>query len=211
MIFRKIKLMNSKVKKKNVGIFIFDSVEILDFAGPYEVFASTRLTKKSNAIIHKLSCPFNVFTFTEKKKSITCTGGLTVKSGFTLNNCPKLDLLIVPGGIGTRILLKNNNILNWLVANKDINIIASVCTGSLLLAKAGLLDNKKATSHWGALELLKKLSPSTQILKNKKFVYDKYYTSAGVSAGINMSLHIIEKLLGKKIAQNTAKYIEYNY
>ena len=101
--------------------------------------------------------------------------------------------------------------MNWLVANKDINIIASVCTGSLLLAKAGLLDNKKATSHWGALKLLKKLSPSTQILTNKKFVFDKYYTSAGVSAGINMSLHIIEKLLGKKIAQNTAKYIEYDY
>ena len=108
-------------------------------------------------------------------------------------------------------MLKNNNILNWLAANKDINIIASVCTGSLLLAKAGLLENKKATSHWGALELLKSLSPSTQILTNKKFVFDKYYTSAGVSSGINMSLHIIETLLGKKIAQNTAKYMEYDY
>ena len=108
-------------------------------------------------------------------------------------------------------MLKNNNILNWLVANKEIDIIASVCTGSLLLAKAGLLYNKKATSHWSALKLLKKLSPSTQVLANKKFVIDKYYTSAGVSAGINMSLHIIEKLLGKKIAQNTAKYIEYDY
>ena len=202
--------MNSRIKK-NVGIFIFDSVEVLDFAGPYEVFASTRLSSKSNAAIHKLSCPFNVFTFTEKKKIITCTGGLSVKSDFTLNDCPKLDILIVPGGIGTRKLLKNNNILNWLVANKDINIIASVCTGSLILAKAGLLDNKKATSHWGALELLKKLSPSTRILTNKKFVFDTYYTSAGVSSGINMSLDIIEKLLGKKIAQNTAKYIEYDY
>ena len=203
--------MNSRIKKKNVGIFIFDSVEVLDFAGPYEVFSSTRLTNKSITSIHKLSCPFHVFTFTEKKKIITCTGGLSVKSDFTLNNCPKLDLLIVPGGIGTRVLLKNNNILKWLVANKDIDIIASVCTGSLILAKAGLLHNKKATSHWGALELLKKLSPSTQILTNKKFVFDTYYTSAGVSSGINMSLHIIEKLLGKKIAKNTAKYIEYDY
>ena len=203
--------MNSRIKKKNVGIFIFDSVEVLDFAGPYEVFSSTRLTDKSNASIHKLFCPFHVFTFTEKKKFITCTGGLSVKGDFTLNNCPKLDLLIVPGGIGTRILLKNNNILNWLVANKEIDIIASVCTGSLVLAKAGLLHNKKATSHWGALELLKKLSPSTQILTNRKFVFDTFYTSAGVSSGINMSLHIIEKLLGKKIAQNTAKYIEYDY
>ena len=203
--------MNARIKKRNVGIFIFDSVEILDFTGPYEVFSSARITNKSNASIHKLSCPFNVFTFTEKKIFITCTGGLSVKSDYTLSDCPKLDLLIIPGGIGTRMLLKNNNILDWLAANKDINIIASVCTGSLLLAKAGLLVNKKATSHWGALKLLKKLSPSTQILKNKKFVYDKYYTSAGVSAGINMSLHIIEKLLGKKIAQNTAKYIEYDY
>ena len=203
--------MNSRIKKKNVGIFIFDSVEILDFAGPYEVFSSTRLTNKSNAAIHKLSCPFNVFTFTEKKKVITCTGGLSVKSNFTLNNCPKLDILIIPGGIGTRILLKNNNILTWLIYNKDIDIIASVCTGSLLLAKSGLLHNKKATSHWGALELLKKLSPSTKVLTNKKFIFDTYYTSAGVSAGINMSLHIIEKLFGKKIAQNTAKYIEYDY
>ena len=203
--------MNARIKKKNVGIFIFDSVEILDFTGPYEVFASTRLSSKSNATIHNLFCPFNVFTFSERKKIITCTGGLSVKSNFTLKDCPKLDLLIVPGGIGTRVLLKNNNVLNWLVANKDINIIASICTGSLLLARAGLLSNKKATSHWGALELLKKLSPSTQILTNKKFVFDTYYTSAGVCAGINMSLHIVEKLLGKKIAQNTAKYIEYDY
>ena len=80
-----------------------------------------------------------MFLLLQKKKNITCTGGLSVKSDFTLNDCPKLDLLIIPGGIGTRILLKNKNILNWLVANKDINIIASVCTGSLLLAKAGLI------------------------------------------------------------------------
>ena len=112
---------------------------------------------------------------------------------------------------GPNILYPTVIIAGIIPANKDINIIASVCTGSLLLAKAGLLDNKKATSHWGALKLLKKLSPSTQILTNEKFVFDTYYTSAGVSAGINMSLHIIEKLLGKKIAQNTAKYKEHDY
>ena len=203
--------MSTKIKKKNVGIFIFDSVEILDFSGPYEVFASTRISNKSHASINKLPCPFNVFTFSEKNKIITSTGGLLVKSNFTLSNCPQLDLLIVPGGIGTRALLNNNKILNWLVANKNINIIASVCTGSLLLAKSGLLKGKKATSHWGALDLLKKLSPSTKVLKKKKFVFDKYYTSAGVSSGIYMSLHIVEKLLGKNIAKNTAKYIEYKY
>ena len=197
--------------KKNVGIFIFDFVEILDFAGPYEVFSSTRLSKKTSAAIHKLDPAFNVFTFSEKKKYIKTTGGLKVKCDFIIKNCPNLDILIIPGGMGTRKLLNNKNILNWLVLKKNINIIASVCTGSLLLAKAGLLKGKKATTHWGALELLKKLSPTTNIITKKKYIFDIYYTSAGVSSGIDMSLHIIEKVLGKKIAKNTAKYIEYNY
>lgn len=199
------------MKKKNVGIFIFDSVEILDFCGPYEVFSSTRLSKKCQASIDKLPKPFEVFTFSEKKKLITATGGLCIKSNFTFKDCPNLDVLIIPGGIGTRKLLSNNIILNWLVLNKNVNIIASICTGALLLAKAGLLLEKKATTHWGALDLLKKISPSTQVLKNKRYVFDTYYTSAGVSAGIDMSLHIIEKILGKSIAKNTAKYIEYPY
>lgn len=199
------------VKKRNVGIFIFDLVEILDFSGPYEVFSSVRLSKKSTSSIQNLAQAFNVFTVSEKKKLITTTGGLRVKSDFILKNCPTLDILIVPGGIGTRKLLDNKNVLKWLLFKKDIDIVASVCTGSLLLAKAGLLKERKATTHWGALKLLKKLSPSTKVIKRKKFIFDNYYTSAGISSGIDMSLHIIEKLLGKKIAKNTAKYIEYKY
>lgn len=198
-------------KKKNVGIFIFDLVEVLDFSGPYEVFSSVRLSKKSTFSIQNLAQAFNVFTVSERKKLITTTGGLRVKSDFILKNCPTLDILIVPGGIGTRKLLDNKNVLKWLLLKKDIDIIASVCTGSLLLAKAGLLKERKATTHWGALKLLKKLSPSTKVIKKSKFIFDNYYTSAGISSGIDMSLHIIEKLLGKKIAKNTAKYIEYKY
>tara|TARA_A100001011_G_scaffold367403_1_gene420794 strand:- start:1889 stop:2290 length:402 start_codon:yes stop_codon:yes gene_type:complete len=132
-------------------------------------------------------------------------------SNYTLIDCPTLDILIIPGGIGTRILLNNKKFLSWLILNKNINIIASVCTGSLLLAKAGLLSEKKATTHWGAMKFLKTISPSTTLITKKKYVFDTYYTSAGVSSGIDMSLHIIEKVLGKKIAKNTAKYIEYNY
>ncbi len=199
------------VKKKNVGIFIFDLVEILDFSGPYEVFSSVRLSKKSTFSIQNLAQAFNVFTVSERKKLITTTGGLKVKSDFILKNCPTLDILIIPGGIGTRKLLDNKNVLKWLLLKKDMDIVASVCTGSLLLAKAGLLKERKATTHWGALKLLKKLSPSTKVIKRRKFIFDNYYTSSGVSSGIDMSLHIIEKLLGKKIAKNTAKYIEYKY
>ena len=198
-------------KKKNVGIFIFDLVEILDFTGPYEVFSSTRLTKISSASIQNQPQAFNVFTFSEKKKYILATGGLKVKSNFTFKNCPAIDILIVPGGIGTRKLLENKRILNWLKLKQNIEIIASVCTGSLLLAKAGLLVEKKATTHWGALKLLKKISPSTKVIEKNKYVFDKYYTSAGVSTGIDMSLHIIENVYGKTIAKNTARYIEYKY
>ena len=194
-----------------MGIFIFDSVEVLDFCGPYEVFSSARLTKKISPSIHNLPKAFNVFTFSEKKKLITTTGGLKVKSDYVLKNCPVLNILIIPGGIGTRKLLENKKLLNWLTSKKNEAIIASVCTGSLLLAKSGLLNGKKATTHWGALKLLKKISPTTEVLKKCKYVFDQYYTSAGVATGIEMSLHIIEKVHGKTVAKNTAKYIEYDY
>ena len=209
-MFQKNKLMKI-LQKKNVGIFIFDFVEVLDFSGPYEVFSSARLTKKSSASIQKQPKAFNVFTFSEKKKYISASGGLVVKSDFTLKNCPSLNILIIPGGIGTRKLLENKKILNWLKLKQNLDIVASVCTGSLLLAKAGLLEGKRATTHWGAIKLLKEISPSTVVIKKNKFVFDKYYTSAGVSTGIDMSLHIIENIFGKIIAKNTAKYIEYKY
>ena len=199
------------MKKKNVGIFIFDEVEVLDFCGPFEIFSAARKSISSSAKINKLPQAFNVFTFTEKKKYITATGGLTIKSKYYLKDCPFLDVLILPGGLGTRRLLKNKKILDWLKLNKNIDIVATICTGALLLAKAGLLEKKKATTHWGAYDLLKEISPSTNVLKNKRVVFDTYYTSAGVSAGLDLSLIIVEKLLGKQIAKNTAKYIEYKY
>ena len=199
------------MNKKNVGIFIFDSVEILDFAGPYEVFSSTRLVKKCQSNISKLPNPFNVFTISEKKKNIKTNGDLSVKSTYTFKDAPKLNVLIVPGGLGTRKIIKNNNVINWINSNKKIEMLASVCTGALLLGKAGLLKNRRATTHWGALKLLKEISPSTKVIDKKKFVFDAYYTSAGVSAGIDMSLDIVRHFFGKTIAKNTAKFMEYNY
>ena len=101
--------------------------------------------------------------------------------------------------------------MHWLKLSQNIDVIASVCTGSLLLAKAGLLRKKKATTHWGSLKFLKKISPSTRVINKKKYVFDTYYTSAGVTTGIDMSLHIIENICGRTIAKNTARYIEYKY
>ena len=198
-------------KRKNVGIFIFDNVEILDFSGPYEVFSSVRLSIKSRADIYNIPAPFYTFTISEKQKEITTSGGLKITSNYNFNNYPKLDILIIPGGVGTRKLLLNKVVLDWISSNKSVPIIASVCTGVLLLAKSGMLKNKKATTHWGAFDILKNIDQTITIVKNKRYVFDKYYSSSGVSAGIDMSLHIIEKIYGNTIAKNTAKYMEYKY
>jgi transcriptional regulator GlxA family with amidase domain len=198
-------------KKKNVGIFIFDNVETLDFSGPYEVFSSVRLDQKSRADIYNTPAPLHTFTVSEKKNEIVASGGLKIISNYNFESCPTLDILIIPGGIGTRKLLKKKTVLNWVKYNKNIPIVATVCTGALLLAKNGMLHKKKATTHWGAFDTLHKIDPTITILKNNRYVFDKYYSSSGVSAGIDMSLHIVEKIYGKNIAKNTAKYMEYKY
>ncbi len=195
--------------KINIGILVFDEVEILDFAGPYEVFSRTRLKKGLLSRRNEKTLPFNIFTISVEKKQIKTTGGLIINTSYNINNCPKMNVLLIPGGMGTRRLLENKNILSWIDNKKGIDLICAVCTGALLLAKIGLLENRKATSHWGALGLLKKLSPSTQILNNRRYVYDGVFTSGGVSAGIDMSLKIVEKYFGAEVALDTAHYIEY--
>ena len=199
------------MKKKKVAIFIFDNVEVLDFAGPFEVFSSVRLSKKIYSNILDLPKPIKVFTVSEQNSHIQATGGLHIKSNYTINKSPKPDILIIPGGMGTRKLLNNQKVINWILEHKKIELLCSVCTGSLLLAKAGLLKKKKATTHWGAFSILKQISPTTKIITNQRFVKDTYITSAGVSAGIDMSLYIVEQLYGKTIAKNTSRYMDYKF
>ena len=198
-----------------VGIFIFKGVEILDFTGPYEVLASTRVTskvlnKKNVNDIYKHPSHFKVFTITSKNKMIVTSGGLKVMSNYSFLDAPNFDILIIPGGKGTRSLISNKSVISWLYNKKNTKLIISICTGSLLLAAAGLLKNRKATTHWSAFELLKELSPSTKVLK-KRYVIDKIFTSAGVASGIDLSLKVVESFYGKTVAKNTAKYMEYNY
>ncbi len=198
------------MEKKKIGIFIFDEVEILDFAGPFEVFASTKIVEKKTTNKSDISLsPFRVFTISERKKKIKTTGGLKIFSDYNIKDHPSLDILLIPGGIGTRPLLKNQIVLDWIKENKNIDLLCTVCTGSLLLAKAGLLKNRAATTHWLAFDILKKISPTTKIMKKKRFVYDKFFTSAGVSAGIDLSLKVVEKFYGRKVAKKTAKYMDY--
>ena len=199
------------MKKINVGIFIFDEVEVLDFAGPFEVFSRTRLLKGAESRRSNDSAPFNPFTVSIDKKSLTATGGLKIIADYTFNNFPKIDILIVPGGYGTRTLLNNEILLKWIKPVSDkANITASVCTGSLLLAKAGLLEGKRATTHWGAIEALKSISKDIHVISDRRVVNDEIITSAGVSSGIDMAFMIVENLYGEQVASDTSKYIEFH-
>ena len=199
------------MKKINVGIFIFDEVEVLDFAGPFEVFSRTRLLKGAESRRSNDSAPFNPFTVSIDTKPLTATGGLKIIADYTFNNFPKIDILIIPGGFGTRTLLNNESLLKWIKAVSDkANITASVCTGSLLLAKAGLLEGKRATTHWGAIEALKSISKDIQVITERRVVNDEIITSSGVSSGIDMAFMIVENLYGEQVASDTAKYIEFH-
>jgi transcriptional regulator GlxA family with amidase domain len=197
-----------------VGILIFDEVEILDVAGPFEVFAVTRLNEKQR--LKQLS-PFKVYLIAEKNKQVISIGGLRLTPDVTISECPELDLLIIPGGWGTRKESKNEILLNWITSQFNAirtnnKLIASVCTGSSLLGKADLLDGRDATTHWNAFDFLEKSAPKARILKNVRFTLTApIFTSAGVSAGIDLSLRIVSQFFGTEVGQATARYMEYPF
>lgn len=198
------------MNKLNVGILIFDKVEVLDFAGPFEVFSRTRTVEGVASRNSNDSAPFNVFTVAETAGALKAVGGLTVTPDYSFADCPPIDILLVPGGMGTRPLVDHQPVLDWIRATAaSAQHVTSVCTGSLLYAKAGLLDGKRATTHWGALDLLGTLGDNITVDRDSRYVDDGIVTSAGVSAGIDMSFYMVEKLCGAGVANETAHYIDY--
>lgn len=186
---------------KSVGILLFDGVEVLDFAGPYEVFATS---KRSD-----MSFVFSVKTI-GLNSPITATGGLRVLPDLLLSEAASPDILIVPGGKGTRPLFATGE-LDEFLKNCESKMIASVCTGSILLGRAGLLDGLPATTHFGAMNYLDQL-PEVRVERGKRWTEsDRIWTSAGVSAGIDMSLRLVAHLEGDEVAGLTAKGMEYPY
>lgn len=198
------------MEKWNAAILIFDGVEVLDFAGPFEVFSRTRLTPGVESRRSDDDAPFHVFTIAKTKEVITATGGLRVLPDHSFQEAPPIDLLLVPGGFGTRPLLQDTQTLHWVESTaKAARKVTSVCTGALLLAKAGLLEGRKATTHWGALDLLESIAPATTVLRDRRYVDDTIISSAGVASGIDMAFYVVESLFGKEVADETARYIEY--
>jgi transcriptional regulator GlxA family with amidase domain len=194
----------------NVGILIFDNVEVLDFAGPFEVFSRVRLVPGIDSRRSEESAPFSVFTVARSRAAVKATGGLEVVPLHSFADAPKIDLLVVPGGFGTRALLDDRQVLDWIRGTAAASrFVTSVCTGSLLLAKAGLLEGRRATTHWGALDTLQSLGKGITVERESRVVDDGAISSAGVASGIDMSFQVVEKLLGRAVADETAKYIEY--
>jgi transcriptional regulator GlxA family with amidase domain len=196
--------------KRNVGILIFNDVEVLDFAGPFEVFSRTRLVAGAESRRNDESAPFCVFTVARTAEQVTTIGGLRVLPAYRWDQAPPIDILIVPGGFGTRSLLRDEPTLAWIKdAAARAWITASVCTGALLLAQAGLLRGRRATTHWAALDLLGSTDPTIRVQHDVRVVSDTVVTSAGVSAGIDMALAVVARVCGPDVARETAHYIEY--
>ena len=190
--------------RRNVGILLFPDVELLDFAGPHEAFSAAQ---------RDMGGLFNTFTVAERPGELRTPSGLRVTPDYTLETAPRIDILVVPGGIGTRREVDNPRLIAWIgQIAAGAELTTSVCTGSFLLARAGLLDGKRATTHWGSVARMRDAFPRVDVLDNARWVDDGAVVSAaGVSAGIDMALHVIERLCGAEAAASSARLMEYDY
>lgn len=193
------------LRTRNVAILVFDEAEVLDVCGPYEVFSVTGRRHDLN--------PFQVHLVAERPGPVALRNGFSVNPQHTLENCPPCDILIVPGGYGTRRELQNPALLDWIRRQAArAELVLSVCTGALLLGRAGLLDGLRATTHFAAIELLRETAPLALVCEGVRFVDNgRVVLSAGVSAGLDMSLHIVDRLLGAELAEEAAGYMEYRW
>ena len=196
------------IKPISVGIFIFNDVDVLDFTGPFEVFFITRKQEGGEKQYLYSVCLIGLTDGT-----ITTRGGMDVRPHFSINSHPQLDRLIIPGGYGTRQLMHDESLINWLGSfNPRSTRLASVCTGSLLLASAGHLDGKSATTHWTVLDMMEETFPKVKVDRNRHVIIDEeVFTSAGISAGIDLALQMVRLDFGDLQANWTARHMEYAF
>lgn len=193
---------------RTVGIYLFDEVEVLDFAGPFEVFSTATRVK---ARLQPGAPPaFEVVTIADRVRMVKARGGLRVQAQFGIAHHPALDVLVIPGGVVTAEL-QRQAIIDWIARTASTaTLTASVCTGAFLLAKAGLLRGKAATTHWEDIEDLRAMFPDLQVQSAVRWVDNgPVITAAGISAGIDMSLHLVARLEGEALARKTARQMEF--
>jgi putative intracellular protease/amidase len=195
----------AKPATKNLAILIFNGVQIIDYAGPYEVFGHAWDEEKDQAL-------FNIYTIAEKPDPITTWMGMTVVPKYTFDNAPKPDIILLPGG-NTSLELKNAKLLGWVRDRaNEAEYVMSVCNGAFFLAETGLLDGKTATTFYGLVEDLREAAPKAKVVNDQRYTDNgKIITTAGLSSGIDGALHLIEKIAGHGQAQQVALNMEYNW
>ena len=191
-------------KLYNVAILIYDGVYLLDFTGPLEIFTDT-YSKDGQKL-------FNTYTVSPDSISIKAHCKLEVISDYNIVNMPQPDIFVVPGG-NLSLINENMKLKSWFLKTaENSDIILSVCTGAFILSDAGMLDGLEVTTWYGAVNKLQQLTHKARVVSNKRVTDNgKVITTAGVSAGIDGALHVVERLFGSEIAKATAKYIEYDW
>jgi transcriptional regulator GlxA family with amidase domain len=191
----------------SVGILAFDDMEILDFSGPYEVFSTAERVHRRQQGSARL---FHCSLVSPSMKPVRARGGMKVLPDCMLPPDGDLDLLIVPGGVVTGAR-QDKELVAWIRRQAmHADLIASVCTGAFLLADAGLLDGCEVTTHWEDCDDLEREFPALQVRRNVPWTdCGKVVTSGGISAGIDMSLHLVERIAGRRLAEATARQMEY--
>jgi len=198
------------MNRKRLGIVVFDEIEVLDFCGPFEVFSVTRLNEERR---QEEPSPFEILLISQFNRIVTTTGGMKIVPDVTFENCPPLDILVVPGGWGARSEMHNEAMLSFVRAHAtNVETLASVCTGALILGNAGLLDGLRVTTHWRALQMMQELFPKVTVDSKFHVIQQgKIITSAGISAGIDMALLVVTNYYGEKIARLAARHMEYPF
>jgi len=188
---------------RNLAILIFDGVQIIDYTGPFETFGH---------VYGKDGPAFNIYTVSEKTASITTAMGMSVNPKYSFENAPRPDVLLIPGG-DVEGQTANPATIKWVQEKaRDAEVVLSVCNGAFILAKAGLLDGLEATTTSSLIPYLRKEAPKTRVVDDRRFVDNgKIITAAGLSSGIDGSLHVIERLFGRATAQLAALGMEYNW
>lgn len=188
-----------------IGIYIYDEAEVLDFSGPFEVFSTAaRVAKTSNT--------FTVFLVSEAGGTVTARGGYEINAHYGFSDHPPIDVLIIVGGVHTREM-KKQNVLHWIKEQSlKAQLVASVCTGAFLLAESGVLTGQKVTTHWEDISNLQESYPNLKVIENQRWVDEgSIVTSGGISAGIDMSLHLVSKIHGAELAEKTARQMEFEW
>ena len=193
---------------RNVGIFLFPEVEVLDFCGPFEVF--TTASRVSQRLKPNAVAPFEVFSIAESDAVVRARAGLRIAPDHTVNHHPRLDALIVPGGVIDAELHKPH-VLTWIAqCASEAEVVASVCTGAFILAKAGVVKTGQVTTHWEDQADLARMFPALDVVSGPRWVeQERLFTSAGISAGIDLSLHLVSRLGSQLLAQATARQMDY--